>query len=81
MLQPSVSATIAPATTDPSLWLANPSGTLPVASCTNTIAYRSGKPPRLPTELIRATPPAAALPVSVAAGNGQKVGVMPEAAT
>ena len=65
MLQPSVAAIIAPATTDPIAMVSNPSGTLPVASCTNTIAYRSGKPPRLPTELIRATPPAAALPVSM----------------
>src|SRR5690242_18658022 len=57
--------------------VSRPSGRLPVASCTNPIAYGPRRPLRLPTELIRATPPPVALPVRMAVGSGQKVGAMP----
>src|ERR1700761_306501 len=44
------------------------------------MTYGPRKPPRLPTALISAMPPAAALPVSMAVGNAQNVGAIPEAA-
>ena len=47
---------------------------LPVASFTNPNTDGPSHPPRLPTALIMAMPPAAAVPVSRALGSDQKVG-------
>ena len=47
---------------------------LPVASFTSPNTHGPSHPPRLPTALIRAMPPAAAVPVSRALGSDQKTG-------
>ena len=46
----------------------------PLASLIAPNSHGATKPLMLPTELIRAIPPAAAMPESIAVGNGQKSG-------
>ena len=51
-----------------------PARSLPVRSCSAPVAYGAANPPRLPSELIRPIPPAAAAPVRKRVGSAQNTG-------
>ena len=51
-----------------------PARLLPVRSDSAPVAYGAAKPPRLPSELIKPMPPAAAAPVRNLGGRAQKTG-------